>query len=125
MFFTFIQNNSGGRFDIDHDVSKYVIIEADSADEANQIAEDRAGIYFDGCESGADCDCCGDRWYRQWGADEGTAQPEIYGQPAEQGRIGIIDRDTAVKNGYCHIYYLDGLKRTLYPSRGEQQLIEG
>jgi len=73
-FYTFSQNNSGGYFD----GPEYVIIEADSASEANTIALEH-GIYFDGCQSGHDCSCCGDRWYEagEYGA---TDKPEIYGQ---------------------------------------------
>jgi hypothetical protein len=58
-FYCFRQNNSGGQF-----IGDVVInIEADSAEEANEIALDN-GIYFDGVEEDKDCECCGDRWYR-------------------------------------------------------------
>lgn len=77
-FYTFRQNNSGGVF---CDPAKYVVVEAPSANVANAIAEDH-GVYFDGCETGQDCSCCGDRWYRTW-ESEGTNAPEIYGEPAE------------------------------------------
>lgn len=72
-FFTYSQNNSGGVF---CEPAKYVIIEADSADEANRIAEDN-GLYFDGCMTGSDCSCCGDRWYRAYDG-EGEDKPMIY-----------------------------------------------
>ena len=71
MFYTFSQNNSGGSFDIDHMLAHFVIIEADTAEEANTIAES-VGIYFNGCDEGMDCDCCGDRWYSQWDDKDGT-----------------------------------------------------
>lgn len=61
-FYHFTQNNSGGSYDIDANVNKLVIIEAGSADEANQIAK-AIGIYFDGVVTGRDCSCCGSRWY--------------------------------------------------------------
>jgi hypothetical protein len=81
MFFTFSQNNSFGTFDVDDNVDHYVIIEAESADEANHIAES-IGIYFDGVEKGIDCECCGDRWYPVY--NEGVEKPEIYGNtPSE------------------------------------------
>jgi len=64
-FFEFNQNNSGGGFDTDDKVCHRVIIEAKDSDEASDIAEG-LGIYFNGCESGMDCECCGDRWYRPW-----------------------------------------------------------
>lgn len=72
-FYTFRQNNSGGSFY----GPRYVIVEAGSADEANRIAEDH-DVYFNGCMTGMDCSCCGDRWYA---CDESDAcpQPMIYG----------------------------------------------
>lgn len=77
-FFTFHQNNSGGSFF----GPEYVIIEADSADEANEIAMDH-DVYFDGVHHGNDCPCCGDRWYPV-DDDDATDKPEIYGKdPAE------------------------------------------
>jgi len=68
--FRFWHNNTGGFFnDIEpvtpnvrtdgHDV----YIEAETASEANKIAESN-GIYFDGVSKDIDCECCGDRWYR-------------------------------------------------------------
>lgn len=69
MWFEFSQNNSGGNFN----GPETVYVEATSADHANDIAESH-GIYFDGCDSGLDCSCCGDRWYRQW-SDDGEDEP--------------------------------------------------
>lgn len=82
MFFTYNQNNSGGSFTYDKvwGISEYVIIEADSADEANDIAEG-IGLYFDGCADGMDCECCGDRWYRAWDDEDGEDEPSVYGKP--------------------------------------------
>lgn len=62
-FYEYTQNNSGGSFIINDNVDTVVTIQARSEDEANHRAE-QIGIYFDGCESGRDCDCCGDRWVR-------------------------------------------------------------
>ena len=81
-FFEFRQNNSGGSFVIDESagLSVSVIVEADSAKDANERAES-IGIYFDGCESGRDCDCCGDRWSAAgfWGDVDGDPVPSVYG----------------------------------------------
>ena len=102
MFYTFNQNNSGGDFIINDNVAEWVIIEADSADDANDRAE-RIGIYFDGCADGYDCSCCGDRWYRQW-RNDGTETPEIYDRPVvEEGNFGFL-RHSAI------IYYKNGSK---------------
>jgi hypothetical protein len=76
----FTQNNSGGSYDYpewtgpadlggvfaaydwqDQQVDVWVM--AESEEEANRLAEQYAGVYFDGVEKGLDCDCCGDRWY--------------------------------------------------------------
>ena len=59
-FYEYDQNNSGGRF---RGPAYKVYIEAPSAKVADSIAESQ-GLYFDGCERGEDCDCCGDRWDR-------------------------------------------------------------
>jgi hypothetical protein len=63
MYYKYTQNNSGGSFITNDKVAETVIIEAHSPLEANAIAEE-IGIYFDGCATGEDCSCCGDRWYR-------------------------------------------------------------
>jgi len=80
LYFEFRQNNSGGSFEVDLEkgISHYVIIEAKNYIEANQKAFD-IGLYFDGCESGNDCPCCGDRWYASDESD-GSAIPSLYGE---------------------------------------------
>jgi hypothetical protein len=76
-FFEFSQNNSGGGFDVDDRVTHRVLIEADNAEEATNIGES-LGMYWDGCDTGMDCPCCGDRWYRPW-SDDGKVFPFTYG----------------------------------------------
>jgi hypothetical protein len=66
MWFKFNQNNSGGKFTYSKNLADHVWIEADNPRHANIIAED-LGIYFDGCDTGRDCPCCGDRWYPVYG----------------------------------------------------------
>lgn len=108
MFFTYSQNNSGGKFVIDDKVCHYVIIEADDYRFANILAED-LGIYFDGCDSGYDCSCCGDRWYSAWDDSDGTKTPMIYGHSPEElknERWGLsCDAEGDV---YCRVYYKNG-----------------
>ena len=79
-FFEFHQNNTGGSFIINDEVSHIVVIEAVNADHANETAKYVAGIYFNGCEDGSDCPCCGDRWYEVFDGD-GSDTPMVYGQP--------------------------------------------
>ena len=108
MFYGFNQNNSGGVFKINKNVTVNVFIEADSANKANDIAES-VGIYFDGVAVGRDCDCCGDRWYKAY-KDDGEKEPMIDGTP-------VADyKESWVKKGdpYAHVYNADGTKVTYY-----------
>lgn len=100
MFYHYDQNNSGGKFDLDDRVCNHVIIEAESAAQANCQAQS-IGIYFDGVEDGRDCACCGDRWYSLWG--KGDAEPLIGGEaPAI-----YYDHFAKVGDVYCRVYYRD------------------
>lgn len=106
MFYTYGQNNSGGSFVIDENVGQYVIVEADTVEQANDAAESRAGLYFDGCDQGVDCSCCGDRWYRQYYKDDGNKEPMIYGKTIEEFKEdpGMVLRSEMS----IHVYYQDG-----------------
>ena len=88
MFYLFDQNNSGGDFhhDSSNGIGYRVIIEADSADQANEIAEN-IGIYFNGCYDERDCPCCGDRWSPAYVGD-GTECASEYGG-LDTGGFGI------------------------------------
>jgi hypothetical protein len=85
MFYQYIQNNSGGRYDIDDSVTYIVLIEASNAREADSIAE-AIGIYFDGCSIGVDCTCCGDRWSRAY-EDDATEKLLVNRWHAERGGV--------------------------------------
>lgn len=103
MFYTFVQNNSGGVFIDNEQVCHIVIIEADTADEANRLAETH-GIYFHGI---GDCPCCGDRWYEQWSDTDGTEQPSIYNEDPQRYQCAW----TVEGEVYCRVYHKDGLKQ--------------
>ncbi len=79
-WFTFYQNNSGGKFRVDNDVDTVVIIQANNGDEANELAE-LIGIYFNGVDQEMDCPCCGDRWSTISSSDKGDDIPTHYGEP--------------------------------------------
>lgn len=102
MFYTFRQNNSYGKFEVNDSVKHYVIIEADSAKEANKIASKNTDIYFDGVYKNIDCECCGDRWRRQDESD-GTETPMIYGVDV----FKYEDDLRSFKPEYI-VYYKDG-----------------
>lgn len=97
MFFLYRQNNSGGKFVTNHikGISQVVFVEADSADEADAIAEG-IGIYFDG---DGDCWCCGNRWYPASDLDE-THEPPT-------SLDGFLEWITDGPAGYVH--YKSGL----------------
>ncbi len=110
-FYVFHQNNSGGSYEINDNVSCEVIIEATSGDDANRRAEN-IGIYFDGCNDGIDCECCGDRWY-ETDDDEGTDTPRIYGESVLEYEPFVGKRNKV----YCIIHYMDGRKVSLSKSK--------
>lgn len=101
-FYTYGQNNSGGGFMVNDNVTFTVIIEADNASAADEKAEE-IGIYFDD-DYEVDCKCCGTRWDRAWA--EGTETPTRYGKPIEE-------RDEMwAKPGqpYAYVYHANGDK---------------
>jgi hypothetical protein len=100
MWYRFRQNNSGGSFVINDKVAVEVFIDAEDYIEANYKAT-RLGIYFNGCETGYDCPCCGDRWSQQYDYsslnDEGDFT-DIHAYLEETSRW----RDTA------YVYFMSG-----------------
>lgn len=95
-YFGYPQNNSGGSW-----VGPYhhVIIEAANAKQADLRAETETDVYFDGCMSGSDCDCCGDRWSRAW--DDGDDVPVIYDTP-------VAEYDDEYFGGKILVLHFDG-----------------
>ena len=105
-FFHYSQNNSGGSFDFNEEagITHHVVIEAESAEEADQIGQG-FGIYFYGCEDGMDCECCGDRWSGAYG--NGDAVPMVYGEPAQSANN--YHRWMKAGKEIC-VHYKDGRK---------------
>ena len=66
MWFYFGQNNSGSFY---KSPAIYIFVEADTAEQANEVAASIEGVYFDGVSDGIDCGCCGDRWSRAYPTD--------------------------------------------------------
>lgn len=101
-FYEIYQNNSGGSFVVDDKLCHRLFIEAKSGKEAIRIAED-LGCYWDGCDNGNDCRCCGDRWYRpdspldfdtmntRWGGYE------VSFWLTEYKKKGSIDKDVVIQ----------------------------
>ncbi|WP_425203735.1 DUF7296 family protein [Priestia megaterium] len=103
-FYNFSQCNSGGYFDDDENVCEEVIIEANNHQHANEIAQ-KIGIYFNGCSTGKDCSCCGDRW-DEVDEDDGKNEPMIYKTPVYK-----VKRQTF--RDKCYVYYLNGTKEVI------------
>lgn len=70
-WFEYVQNNSGGHF---NEPAIFVFVHAKNEDIANKIAFS-SGVYFNGCDDGVDCSCCGDRWNSPFNC--GELMPEI------------------------------------------------
>jgi len=100
-FYHFRQNNSGGSFRIDEEagIGINVIIEGTSPSHANFRAEE-IGLYFNGCDDGTDCPCCGDRWYNT-SASDGEDVPTMYGDA-----VGDVEKDMFCTD--CYVHYIDG-----------------
>lgn len=90
MYYTFRQNNSFGTW---KGPAKFVIVEAADVNQASSRAEE-VGVYFDGCDSGMDCPCCGDRWSTPY--EDGTETPMIYGEPIADYRAWNDDEDVLI-----------------------------
>ena len=109
-FFTFSQNNSGGSFDFDEEqgITHYVVIEARDAEDANVTAIMK-GLYFDGCDNGMDCSCCGDRWSRvgQYWDEAGTDAPMVYEKPVAE-YVPFLGRGWMKPGKEISVHYTDG-----------------
>jgi hypothetical protein len=102
-FYTYRQNNSGGSF-----IGPLaVIIEAKNADEADALAEHKAGVYFNGCDDGRDCSCCGDRWGRASDSYHACESPALYGETDPTKWEGFMGDEEA------KIYFYDGTEKTI------------
>jgi hypothetical protein len=122
-WYDYHQNNSGGSFVRNDSVGPYVWIEADSAEKANSRAQS-VGIYFDGCDEGMDCPCCGDRWYEQY-RNDGTDKPELYGQVLSRRKGARIVKDGSYYAGsrnddlVLHLYYKNGTHERIFTKDGK------
>lgn len=114
--YKFRQNNSGGSFEQNDDVDINVFVEAIAAEEANRRAED-IGIYFNGCDKGWDCNCCGDRWNSIW-EDDNEYNVVDTGDSDSVEELEMRVRES-LDHGYgshtepAIIHYLNGTKRKI------------
>ncbi len=121
-WFDYNQNNSGGRFTVNEDVTYDVFIQAANADAANSRAED-VGIYFDGCAKGFDCYCCGNRWSEAYGPRDSFTyhswkSGEIHCPDMESYAMVTAQNNSWAKPGEpaAILYYANGDKATIRKS---------
>jgi hypothetical protein len=121
-WYSYKQNNSGGRVVQNDAVDWYVWIEAESVRVANARAED-IGIYFNGCDTGYDCSCCGDRWSTPW-EDEGDDEPLYYDTPVVR-KVGAYAfgsdgmSKSSMYDGTMHLYHADGTHERIATEKGK------
>ena len=60
------QNNSGGSFCVNdsNGTGERVFVLAKNENSVLDLLEIKSVVYFDGVSQGLDCECCGDRWWR-------------------------------------------------------------
>ena len=112
--YEFRQNNSGGSFDVNDNVTHRVFIEAKDKDAAIYKAL-TLGVYFDGVDEGIDCECCGNRWHKPWHVHTSNSEDK----PREE----IEDELQELANTYgwttpdIYLYYADGTKKEFYTQK--------
>lgn len=113
------QNNSGGHHHVDKTVSVLVYVEAKDAEEADRAAQYKAGIYFNGCDEGNDCPCCGDRWYEAYSPLSKkrvmfNLEVPSYTSKFKYNVGEYYQRWVKPGDPFCYIYYLNGDIETIY-----------
>lgn len=114
-WYEFDQDNSGGYFVENDKVTHRVFIQALSLEDCITKAE-ALGIYFNGCDSGRDCDCCGDRWYKPYSE---LKFPIDWSKGISFNNIEEYAQYLADKYAWynikveAYLYYLDGTKKEI------------
>lgn len=104
-WFHFNQNNSGGSFVVDENVSHHVFIQAANAADAIAVGEK----FFDNSDS---CECCGDRWSYFMRDEDGEPTPLVYDKPLDQHKdFWMAD--------WGRLHYYDG-RVEVYPPAAAQ-----
>lgn len=88
-----------------------VFVEAIAVEEANRRAED-IGIYFNGCDKGLDCNCCGDRWSPVY-EDEYDVFLSDSMEELEMKVRKSLDHGYSSHTESAIIYYMNGIKRKI------------
>lgn len=119
-FYSYHQSNPGGNFDSNQ--PRELFIEAKSGQEADDRAS-KYHVYFNGCEDGIDCNCCGDRWYsnaNSW-SDHGSETPILHGyeiRPDTTTKDIVLEKPEVLTYGFDYpydvvVYYADDTEKRL------------
>lgn len=104
-WFHFRQNNSGGSFVVDKNVSHHVFIQAANAADTIAVGEK----FFDNSDS---CECCGERWSCYVSDNSGNSLPFVYDEPLENyNDIWMED--------WGRLHYYDGRVEVYPPSAAQ------
>lgn len=106
-WFHYNQNNSGGYFIQNDVVAEDVFVQAFSAAEASAIVSPALEEYSQYCE------CCGERWYYWQDDEDGTDEPEKYGESI------FNSYKTFGSDGYAILYWHNGLVDKFEQHKGE------
>lgn len=98
MFYTIVQNNSGGLIIRNKDVSDAVCVEANSIEQAKGLLMSITANHRHYCP------CCSPRWEFDLDEDDECDVPHIWGEPLDE-----IDDF----NGDVIIHFLDGRKQKI------------
>ncbi|WWO62250.1 hypothetical protein [Vibrio phage vB_VcM_SY] len=104
-WFSYSQNNSGGYFIRNDIVADYVLIQAESAEIADEKMLELSSDY---CES---CPCCGDRWWIDSRDESGTDEPMYYTSKIREKFDPIFS-----KEAFAYLYHADGKKEKILPT---------
>ena len=102
-FFKFRQNNTNGFFI----GQKLVIIEADSAAEANRLVLEAASDVYFGHRPGDCPDCCGPRWSPLADHEDGEASPVYYKGEASRGGWSVHYKPRTMGYGVPAVIEID------------------
>lgn len=106
MFYSISQNNSGGSFIQDDNVDQIVIIEADTAKEAEEYLDDL--VNMNGYNDNS-CPCCGDNFYV--GFYEGDASDHPKTPYGEDLIVSKLEGFSAYYSRFAVIHYKNGQKK--------------
>jgi len=104
--YNFNQNNSGGSFNINENVTYDVLIEAESYDVANYKAEECGIEFYVGCP------CCGDRWNQAY--DNDIDNYSVFEFIDKEAALNYFNNKTkGMFREECIIYFKDGTKERI------------